>query len=108
MAVLTGTFTATGQSAGLQVYGNYNITLTGTFVATVRIERSFDEGASWAVLSKDAAGTPNAYTSALSLVLNEPENSAEAVAGATEKPNIRVRLNCTSYTSGTVNYRISQ
>lgn len=104
MGVVTGSFTATGSSPSLQVFGKYNIHLTGTFSATLVLKRSFDNGETWAAISKDVDGTANSYTAAMSMVCEEVE-SGRPDQGI---PNVLVKWECTSYTSGTVNYRISQ
>lgn len=75
-------------------------TFTGAavdYVGTVQLERSFDGGQTWIVcgvggqgaLAQWATGTP------VSCVVGEAE------AG------VAYRLNCTAYTSGTINYRLS-
>lgn len=102
MASVTGTLTATGQSgslspaAGLSKIDSapFNVSLWGTFVATVQLERSFDGGTTWLPLT--ALGSSLAFTAPCSEVFEETE---EGVA---------YRLNCTAFTSGTVNYRLSQ
>lgn len=91
---LTGSFTAAGQGAAVDFTGRFNITLWGSFVATVQIERSFD-GAIWHPCTF-SDGSANAWTAPLSITADEPE------AG------VRYRLVCVSHTSGTVNYRVSQ
>lgn len=101
MAAVAGTFVATGQSASFAPAvdprgtngGAFNITLSGTFVATVKLQRSFDNGTNWNDLTAVgvAIGT---FTTAVSEVWVEPE------AG------VIYRLNCTAYTSGTVTYRL--
>jgi hypothetical protein len=103
MANVTGTFTATGQSASFapsvdarSTTNGFNVSASGTFVATAQLERSFDNGVSWFVCSSDAAGTAASWTAPFSVVAQEP------TAG------VLYRLNCTAYTSGTVTYRISQ
>jgi hypothetical protein len=96
-AAVTGTFTATGQSASFTpICGRpFNVTLSGTFVASVQLERSFDAGSNWHPIT--AAGTQlYAWTAAASETAEEHESGPI------------YRLNCTAYTSGTVNYRISQ
>lgn len=103
MAV-TGTFEATGQSATFTPNvatrdtncGQFNISASGTFVATVQIERSFDNGTNWFVCSSDSAGTAASFTAPFSVVAEEPT------------PGVIYRLNCTALTSGEVDYRISQ
>jgi hypothetical protein len=92
---LTGNFSAAGQGAAVDVSGRFNITLWGSFAATVQIERSFDGGLNWHPCTF-SDGTANTWTAPISIVADEPE------AG------VRYRLACTSYTSGTVNYRVSQ
>ncbi len=48
--VKTGSFTATGQSASILAWGNFNVVFggasgpNGSYAATVRLERSFDGG----------------------------------------------------------------
>lgn len=93
--VVSSTFTGTGSSASTQIFGMGNVTLTGTYVATVVIERSFDGGSTFSPLPLDTAGTANAYTAPVTLVINETE------AG------VFYRVRCSAYTSGTVTYRIS-
>ena len=96
IAKLEGAFTGTGASSPIAVAGGFNFRLAGTFVATVKLERSFDDGTSWAVVSKNIDGQEAAYTAAVDAVGNEPE------AGVT------YRWNCTAFTSGQIDYRISQ
>jgi hypothetical protein len=85
---LNGSFGATGQSATQTHNGGIlALSLSGTFVATVVLERSFNNGATWHTLET--------YTSA-------NEVNIEAAS-----PAIVFRLNCTSYSSGTVNYFIA-
>jgi len=100
MAV-TGTFTATGQSASLcpelssaVSSAPFNMALRGTFVGTVQLEASFDSGTNWIPVT--ALGTSITFTGPCKEVFEEPE------AG------VLYRLNCTAYTSGTINYRLSQ
>lgn len=95
VTTVEGSFTATGQS-GLGLFaGLFNVTLSGTFVATVHLERSFDSGSTWHPCT-DASGFATSWAAPLSITCAEPERG------------VRYRLNCTSYTSGTVTYRISQ
>lgn len=93
--VLTGSFTGTAQSSSKAIQGAFNVSLWGTFVGTVELDRSFDAGSNWLPASLDGTGTTASWTSAISVVANEPE------AG------VLYRLNCTAYTSGTINYRLS-
>lgn len=68
------------------------------YVATLQIERTFDGGSTWILcnvggggaLAQWAAGTPVSFT------FGEPERQ------------VLYRLNCIAFTSGVINYRISQ
>jgi hypothetical protein len=93
--VVTASFTATGPSAGGNFYGAFNVALWGTFVGTVQLQRSFDGGTTWLPASFDGQGDIASYTQPISVVANEPEHG------------VLYRLNCTAFTSGTINYRIS-
>jgi hypothetical protein len=100
MAV-SSTFTATGQSASFtpktdsgKVPAPFNMSLYGTFVGTVALERTFDSGSNWLPIT--ALGTGISFTAPCSEVFEEGE------------VGVSYRLNCTSYTSGTISYRISQ
>ena len=73
---------------------------TGAGIAysgAVQLERSFDGGATWLVANVGGAGALAQYSAGtpVALAFGEPE------AGVT------YRLNCTAYTSGAINYRIS-
>lgn len=99
---LTGTFVATGQSVAFRPDGiddrvgaAFNISLWGTFVATVTVERSFDKGTTWLPLTVGGSSSLYTYTAPVSETLEEIE------------ADVVYRLNCTAFTSGTVNYRIS-
>ena len=100
MSVVIGSFGATGNSIALTAQPNLvriglNVSVWGTFVGTVALQRSFDSGVTWLPLT--AAGVATAsYTAPASEQVNEPEAGVE------------YRFACTAYTSGTINYRISQ
>jgi hypothetical protein len=103
---VSGSFVATGQSAAfipvpgphvfLRGSGHFNVTIYGTFAGTVQLQRSFDAGTTWHTVSKDSSGSDAAYSAPISLVCLEPEN------------NVQYRLNCSVYSSGTINYRLSR
>jgi hypothetical protein len=78
-----------------QVQGTYNLTVSGTFVATVQLERSFDGGVTYAPISGATLGTTATFTGPTTLVGVETERG------------VLYRVNCTAYTSGTANVRIS-
>lgn len=95
--ITAGTFSATGQSSAVTIspIRAFNVSVWGTFVGTVQLERSFDGGTTWLPIT--AAGTQiYTWTAPASEIAAEPE------------ANVSYRLNCTAYTSGTINYRISQ
>lgn len=93
----TGTFTATGTSTSFLVDNtrDFNVTLYGTFAATVRLERTFDGGVNWHPITANGTAL-YVWTAPVS------ESNGESQRG------VSYRLNCTVYTSGTVNYRVSQ
>lgn len=94
-------FTFTGVSAGILTAGTDSAaTYTGAganFVGTVQVERSFDGGYTW-IACNIGAGTIASFNAGtpVSITFGEPER------------NVLYRLNCLAYTSGTINYRISQ
>jgi len=93
---VTGTFTATGQSAEFIAKDRVSILITGGD-GTVSIERSFDGGSTWHIISRDSAGNPATYATAtlgFNGFIDEPEFG------------ILYRLNCTVFISGTITYRI--
>ena len=97
--VVAGTFTATGQSASFAVRGKFNALLSGG-VATVAIEKSYDEGTTWYAI-QDVPGTIlGPFTMASDLQLNAVLEEIEA--------SMLYRFNCTAFTSGTVTFRLSQ
>lgn len=81
---IQGTFTNTGTSDA-ETFSSADLSITGTFVATVKLQRSFD-GTNW--------GDIEVFTAAAERVI-EP-----ATGGS-------YRLTCTAYTSGTVNYYVA-
>ncbi len=95
--VLSGSFSATGQSAAAVFYQRFNVSVWGGGGTwAVRIERSFDGSATWLIVDTDAAGTDASYSTPFSGVIYEPE------------PGVLYRLNCTAYGSAGINYRLSQ
>jgi hypothetical protein len=94
--VLSGTFAATGTSTPKALWGDFNVVIWGSFVGTIAVERSFDGGTTFVAVARDTSGTAATFTAATSLSISEPEKG------------VLYRLNCTAYTSGTANYRLSQ
>lgn len=100
MATVEGSFTATGASesfapAAQLRRGRFNVSLSGTFEADVQVERSFDGGVTWIPVA-GVDMTPLVMDQPISLACEETEAS------------ISWRLNCTSFSSGTVAYRMSR
>lgn len=98
-AVLTGEFTATGESTWIALRGEYNLSLMGG-VGTVRLEKSYDGGITVFTVSKNTDGDPASYA----LVANDEIS----LVGIEPESGIIYRLVCTAYTSGTIPYRLSQ
>lgn len=97
----TGAFTATGQSDSVLINctpsfeKSANAEVYGIYVATVQLERLLPGETIWKPIT--AAGTQlYVWTAPASEQFSESE------------PGTLYRLNCTNYTSGTANYRISQ
>lgn len=69
-----------------------------TYSATLNLERSFDGGATWLLANIGGGGQLAQYSigTPISLTFGEPEK------------NVLYRWNCVAYTSGTINYRISE
>ena len=84
--VISGSFTATGQSDVEALYGDYALSLSGFGAGTVALERSFDDGSTWVTVEEYTANT---------------EKTIEA-----RGHQVRYRLNCSAYTSGTIVYVI--
>lgn len=103
-ACVSGSFTGTGQSGSFTAWGNFNVAFggssgpNGSWNATIRIERSFDGGTTWYVAGVGGGGQQAIYNTPnqdVSVVVSEPERG------------VLYRLDCSAYTSGTINYRIS-
>ena len=92
--VVSGTFAATGTSANAPFIGKFNFALWGVFVGTVNLQKSYDGGTTW-IIARDMNGNAMTLTAADTRVIEEDE------------PGVLYDVNCSAYTSGTVNYRIS-
>ena len=90
-----GTFTSTNSGTSVVMIGAFNVSVWGTFSATVVLERSFDAETTWLPVSFPD-GTNISYTAAGS------GSWAEIEYG------VYYRLRCSAFTSGTVNWRISR
>lgn len=76
-------------------YGWFNFTVYGTFVGTVVLEKSYDGGTTWVGTQIPFTTTAVSTTTVKSFQVFEPE------------VGVLYRSNCTAYTSGTANTRIS-
>lgn len=84
---VSGTFTTTGTSAAFTKSGGFNMSLSGFGSATVVLQRSFDEGATWVNVES--------FTGDAERRVDEPSL------------DVFYRFNCTVYSSGTIAYRLS-
>lgn len=92
-----GSFTASGNGASVPVVrraSDMNVSLSGTFVATIVPQRSFDGGTTWLPLTY-VDGSAISWTAPMSTPIPAPELGT------------LWRLACT-WTSGTVTWRLSQ
>jgi hypothetical protein len=100
VAAVTGSFTATGNgntflpnTGRVNVNSGFNVAVYGTFVGTVVLERSFDNGVNYVPVLRN--GTAISYTTPSSETIYDPEG------------DVLYRFRCSAYTSGTANYRLS-
>jgi hypothetical protein len=96
VASVTGSFVAIGVSASFTPNAGrpFDVSIYGTFVGSIQLERSFDAGVNWLPITVAAA--VRLWTAPMS------EQAQE------NKVAITYRMNCTAYTSGTANYRFDQ
>lgn len=78
-------------TSGIQLRGTFNLSIAGTWVATVTVQRSFD-GTTWLDVEDYTANTQK---------IGEASNQGESVW-------YRVGVKTGNYTSGTCNVRLSQ
>ena len=92
-----GAATATGAQAAIRVQAGMpvRVEIWGTFVGTIRVERSGDGGTTWLPLT--VAGVAAATFTAPANERVDEENQEGA----------QWRLNVTGFTSGTINWRLS-
>lgn len=93
-AFLEETLDAAEATSSVRVNGNFNATLTGTFVGTFQIEKSLDDGDTWQVLT--ALGEEITFDDEMNESFYEPE------------PQALYRWRCTAYTSGSAVARIGK
>ncbi len=89
---LNGVLDANESSAVLACEGDYDLNVQGTWVGTVKLERSLDSGGTW------NAVYPRANNN---VAINEDFSETEVDAGAT------FRVTMTAYVSGSVTYNFS-
>lgn len=87
-------FEGTGFGTSARVRGQFNISLSGTFVGKFELQRSYDNGVNWHDLT--ALGYAIEFTGPCEEVFEENE------------PSVLYRWACKEYTSGTIIARISQ
>jgi hypothetical protein len=77
-------------SDGLYVVGDFNLSISGTFVGTITVQRSFDQGATW----RDV----DTFTAPIETAGSDPEPVVVYRAG----------IKTGEYTSGTASIRIGR
>ena len=87
----SGSFSGTGTSATFPDGTPFGIQISGTFVGTVVLERSLDDGVTW-LQPTLGTGFSSQWTA-----------PASQDFSVTEFGNL-YRFRCTAYTSGTINY----
>jgi hypothetical protein len=93
--IITGALAAVANGTGQVLKDSFNVDVSGTFVATLAVQRSFDGGTTWSTISRDASGTPATFTAPFSIQVSEPE------------VGVQYRVAMTAFTSGSANYRMS-
>jgi len=88
--VVDGSFTGTAESDPiiLDSLGGANLSISGTWVGTVILKRSFDNGVTFTAVSGES------YTTNQDLVIDDAEK------------DVQYMLECTAYTSGTAVYHL--
>jgi hypothetical protein len=88
----TGSFTATGAGEVVEIVAPkyFDLSIFGTFTGTVQLQRKRPSDSTWRVVKE--------YTEAS----EDLEDTGLVASGVWQ-----VRLECTSYTSGTINWELS-
>ena len=94
-AVLTGTLTSATQSTIWSCYGAFNFAVWGTFTANLQLEKTYDSSTTWIPVAFNNNPTQVFVNAPASLTIGELERG------------VAYRLNCVSFTTGTINYRFS-
>ena len=101
--LVVGSFVELDSSPATAFYGAFNAALwSDAFVGTVVFEKSYDGGTTWITVSRDVAGTAASYA------LNWASTTSTNLTLAEVEPSVYWRLRCSSWTSGELNYRLSQ
>lgn len=87
MGVLSYSLSSVAAGAVLPFNGKADVSISGTFVATILLQRSFDAGTTWVNVGSYTAPTEFLH-----------ENNSNAV---------QYRFNCTAFTSGSAVCRMS-
>lgn len=94
--VVSGTFSvASTASQAVVVYGNFNVTISGSFTGSVAVQRSFDGGSTWNTVATDGTGTAAVYTAPCS------------VSGYEGEWGVQYQIYCSALSAGTITYRFS-
>lgn len=95
MTAVSGTLTGAGQSSPWEYFGGGTavIAVSGTFAASVAIQMTLDNGTTTIPAPADGQGTPSILTAIGGVAFDIPATG------------LGVRVSCTAYTSGTVEYR---
>lgn len=99
--IVTGNFSAVGTSTPTVIRGEFNFSVWGTWAGQVQLERSFDGGTTW-ILCRNPDG------SSVSFISSPATGASLSVFWREIEPDVLYRVNAVSFTSGAVNYRISQ
>jgi hypothetical protein len=92
----SGNLTSAVAAAGFNMQGAFEARLSGTFSATVELQRSFDDGVTYQTVSRDSSGNAASFTAPADLVIDEPASG------------VKYRWNCTAYTSGNAAWTLAQ
>lgn len=98
--VYTGTLGATSTTPAAGTFGpllgDFNIFVSGTFIGTVELVSSFDGGTTWVPVINKHTGANITFTTPGALQEDEVE------------PGVLYGVICTAFTSGTINFRLSE
>ena len=101
--LVVGSFTDPDSSPPTAFFGAFNAALMAdAFVGTVVFEKSYDGGTTWITVSRDVTGTAASYA------LNWAAPTSMNLTLCEVEPQVAWRLRCSAYTSGELNYRMSQ